>query len=119
MYSNLIPIYNKKNILTRSIFTVQYYTVEHFNKCYSCFSNMVKGTRYRKAYKAKKLFPRLTPDKKQNYKELLRFGYGMSTDEYNMIMFKLIQWSQAEFPGEIAIEVKTRTASKNGENKTT
>ena len=78
---------------------------------------MVKEARYRKVYKVKKTFPRLVPEKQKNYKEFRRFGYGMSTDEYNRIMFKLVGWSQAEFPGEIAVEVKTRNSSEIGQNK--
>ena len=77
---------------------------------------MVKDSRYRKGYKAKKSFPRLIPEK-QHLKELTRFGYGMTTDEYHRVMFKLGQWSQAKYPGEIAIEIKIRTASELGLNK--
>ena len=78
---------------------------------------MVKEARYRKVYKVRKSFPRLGQEKRPSFKEFKRFGYGMSTDEYNRILFKLVQWSQAEFPGEIAIEVKTRVASEIGINK--
>ena len=73
---------------------------------------MVKETRYRKAYKAKKSFPRLVTETKKSYKELSKFGFGMTTDEYSRIMNKLIGWAQAEFPGEIATEVKTRVQAQ-------
>jgi hypothetical protein len=73
---------------------------------------MVNETRFKKSYKSsnKKKFPILVGKTKVR-SELGKFSWGMNLEEYQKLMKKVYIWIQAEYSGEISMEVRSRKSS--------
>jgi hypothetical protein len=80
---------------------------------------MVNEGRYKRSYKtssSRKKFPVVRDKLKSDRSGSKQFDWGMSQEDYHKVMFKLYTWVQAEYAGEISIEVITRKASELSRN---
>jgi hypothetical protein len=79
---------------------------------------MVKETRFQKSFKSsnKKKFPVLVGKTKVR-KELGKFNWGMNLEDYQKLMSKVYTWTQADYSGEISLEIQTRKASELSQNR--